>query len=165
MDVWHFSEMAYHPAWEELGNSLRNVVPSSAYDPKVRAELNHRYLDEWALCDELGINIMVNEHHTTVTCATSICTIPMTILARETKNVRLLCLGMPIANRMDAVRVAEEYAMLDVISRGRLEMGLVKGAPFEVSPANCNPATLMERFWEAHDLILKALNTHDGPFN
>jgi alkanesulfonate monooxygenase SsuD/methylene tetrahydromethanopterin reductase-like flavin-dependent oxidoreductase (luciferase family) len=89
----------------------------------------------------------------------------MAILARETKKVRLLCLGMPIANRMDAVRVAEEYAMLDVISRGRLEMGFVKGAPFEVWPANSNPATLMERFWEAHDLILKALTTHDGPFN
>ena len=165
MKVWHFSEMAYHPAWEELGASLRNTIPSSVYDPKVGADLYHRYLDEWALCDELGINIMVNEHHTTATCATSVCTIPMAILARETKKVRLLCLGMPIANRMDAVRVAEEYAMLDVISRGRLEMGFVKGAPFEVWPANSNPATLMERFWEAHDLILKALTTHDGPFN
>ena len=165
MKVWHFSEMAYHPAWEELGTSLRNTIPSSVYDPKVGADLYHRYLDEWALCDELGINIMVNEHHTTATCATSVCTIPMAILARETKKVRLLCLGMPIANRMDAVRVAEEYAMLDVISRGRLEMGFVKGAPFEVWPANSNPATLMERFWEAHDLILKALTTHDGPFN
>ena len=165
MKVWHFSEMAYHPAWEELGDSLRNTIPSSVYDPKVGADLYHRYLDEWALCDELGINIMVNEHHTTATCATSVCTIPMAILARETKKVRLLCLGMPIANRMDAVRVAEEYAMLDVISRGRLEMGFVKGAPFEVWPANSNPATLMERFWEAHDLILKALTTHDGPFN
>ena len=89
----------------------------------------------------------------------------MAILARETKKVRLLCLGMPIGNRMDAVRVAEEYAMIDVISRGRLEMGFVKGAPFEIWPANSNPATLMERFWEAHDLILKALTTHDGPFN
>ena len=165
MKVWHFSEMAYHPAWEELGASLRNTIPSSVYDPKVGADLYHRYLDEWALCDELGINIMVNEHHTTATCATSVCTIPMAILARETKKVRLLCLGMPIANRMDAVRVAEEYAMLDVISRGRLEMGFVKGAPFEVWPANSNPATLMERFWEAHDLILKSLTTHDGPFN
>ena len=165
MKVWHFSEMAYHPAWEELGDSLRNTIPSSVYDPKVGADLYHRYLDEWALCDELGINIMVNEHHTTATCATSVCTIPMAILARETKKVRLLCLGMPIANRMDAVRVAEEYAMLDVISRGRLEMGYVKGAPFEVWPANSNPATLMERFWEAHDLILKGLTTHDGPFN
>jgi alkanesulfonate monooxygenase SsuD/methylene tetrahydromethanopterin reductase-like flavin-dependent oxidoreductase (luciferase family) len=66
---------------------------------------------------------------------------------------------------MDAVRVAEEYAMLDVISRGRIEMGFVKGSVFEVTPANSNPATLAERFWEAHDLILKALTTHDGPFN
>jgi alkanesulfonate monooxygenase SsuD/methylene tetrahydromethanopterin reductase-like flavin-dependent oxidoreductase (luciferase family) len=165
MQVWHFSEMAYHPGWEELGVSLRNVIPSRVYDPKLGADLYHRYLDEWALCDELGINIMVNEHHTTATCTTSVCTIPMAILARETKNVRLLCLGMPIANRMDAVRVAEEYAMLDVISRGRIEMGFVKGSPSEVTPANSNPATLSERFWEAHDLILKALTTHDGPFN
>ena len=165
MQVWHFSEMAYHPGWEELGNSLRNVIPSRVYDPKVGADLYHRYLDEWAMCDELGINIMVNEHHTTATCTTAVCTIPMAILARETKNIRLLCLGMPIANRMDAVRVAEEYAMIDVISRGRVEMGLVKGSPFEVTPANSNPATLTERFWEAHDLILKAMTTHDGPFN
>ena len=55
--------------------------------------------------------------------------------------------------------------MLDVISRGRVEMGFVKGAPFEVTPANSNPADLMTRFWEAHDLILKAMTTHDGPFN
>ena len=165
MKVWHFSEMAYHPAWEELGNSLRNIIPSSTYDTKIGADLYHRYLDEWALCDDLGINIIVNEHHATATCANSVCTIPMAILARETKKVRLLCLGMPIGNRMDAVRVAEEYAMIDVISRGRLEMGFVKGAPFEIWPANSNPATLMERFWEAHDLILKALTTHDGPFN
>jgi alkanesulfonate monooxygenase SsuD/methylene tetrahydromethanopterin reductase-like flavin-dependent oxidoreductase (luciferase family) len=165
MKAWHFSEMAYHPAWEELGDSLRNVIPSRLYDPKVGADLYHRYLDEWALCDELGLNIMVNEHHTTATCATSVCTIPLAILARETKKARLLCLGMPIGNRMDAVRVAEEYAMIDVISRGRLEMGFVKGAPFELTPANSNPTTLMERFWEAHDLILKAMTTHDGPFN
>ncbi len=165
MKVWHFSEMAYHPGWEELGDSLRNVIPSRVYDPKLGADLYHRYLDEWALCDELGINIMVNEHHATATCTTSVCTIPLAILARETKKVRLLCLGMPIANRMDAVRIAEEYSMLDVISRGRLEMGFVKGSPFEVTPANSNPATLMERFWEAHDLILKAMTTQDGPFN
>ncbi|MCB1743154.1 MAG: LLM class flavin-dependent oxidoreductase [Gammaproteobacteria bacterium] len=165
MQVWHFSEMAYHPGWDTLGDSLRNVIPSAVYDPELGADLYHRYLDEWALCDELGLNIMINEHHTTATCTTAVCTIPMAILARETRRARLLCLGMPIANRRDAVRIAEEYAMLDVISRGRVEMGFVKGSPFEISPANSNPATLNERFWEAHDLILKALTTHDGPFN
>jgi len=165
MKVWHFSEMAYHPAWDELGHSLRNDVPSRACDPKVAADLYHRYLDEWALCDELGLNIMVNEHHASATCIDTVCTIPMAILARETKKARLLCLGMPIGNRKDAVRVAEEYSMLDVISRGRVEMGFVKGSPLEIAPANSSPTDLMERFWEAHDLVLKAMTTHDGPFN
>ena len=165
MKVWHFSEMAYHPAWPELRDSYRVVIPNRLFDPKIGADLYHRYLDEWALCDELGINIMTNEHHATATCANSVCTIPMAILARETKKVRLLALGMPIGNRNDPIRVAEEYSMLDVISRGRIEMGFVKGVPFEISPANTNPADLMERFWEAHDLILKAMTTHDGPFN
>jgi alkanesulfonate monooxygenase SsuD/methylene tetrahydromethanopterin reductase-like flavin-dependent oxidoreductase (luciferase family) len=165
MKVWHFSEMAYHPAWPELRDSYRVVIPNRLFDPKIGADLYHRYLDEWALCDELGINIMTNEHHATATCADSVCTIPMAILARETKHVRLLALGMPIGNRNDPIRVAEEYSMLDVISRGRIEMGFVKGVPFEISPANTNPADLMERFWEAHDLILKAMTSHDGPFN
>src|SRR5215472_5256211 len=90
MKVWHFSEMAYHPAWPELRDSYRVVIPNRLYDPKIGADLYHRYLDEWALCDELGINIMTNEHHATATCADSVCTIPMAILARETKKVRLL---------------------------------------------------------------------------
>jgi alkanesulfonate monooxygenase SsuD/methylene tetrahydromethanopterin reductase-like flavin-dependent oxidoreductase (luciferase family) len=165
MQVWHFSEMAYHPAWPQLADSYRVIVPNRLYDPKIGADLYHRYLDEWALCDGLGINIMTNEHHATATCSDSVCTIPMAILARETRHVRLLALGMPIGNRNDPIRVAEEYSMIDVISRGRLEMGFVKGVPYEIAPANSNPADLTERFWEAHDLILKAMTSHDGPFN
>ena len=165
MKVWHFSEMAYHPAWDRLGESFRVIVPSRLYDPKIGAELYNRYLDEWALCDALGINIMVNEHHATATCSDAVCTIPLAILARETKKVRLLALGMPLGNRTDPIRIAEEYAMIDVISRGRVEMGFVKGVPYEIAPANSSPVDLMERFWEAHDLILKAMTTRDGPFN
>jgi alkanesulfonate monooxygenase SsuD/methylene tetrahydromethanopterin reductase-like flavin-dependent oxidoreductase (luciferase family) len=165
MHVWHFSEMGYHPAWPHLGDSYRVEVPNRLYDPKIGADLYHRYLDEWALCDELGMNIMVNEHHATATCVDSVCTIPMAILARETKKARLLALGMPIANRNDPIRVAEEYSMLDVISRGRVEMGFIKGVQYEIAPANTNPAVLQERFWEAHDLIVKAMSNRDGPFN
>jgi alkanesulfonate monooxygenase SsuD/methylene tetrahydromethanopterin reductase-like flavin-dependent oxidoreductase (luciferase family) len=163
--VWHFSEMAYHPAWAHLSDSYRVVVPSRLYDPRIGADLYHRYLDEWALCDELGINIMLNEHHATATCSDAVCTIPLAILARETKRVRLLALGMPLGNRPEPIRIAEEFAMIDVISRGRLEMGFVKGVPYEIAPANSNPVELMERFWEAHDLILKAMTSLDGPFS
>ena len=167
MKVWHFSEMAYPQAWDEGYNrgTFRVTVPSSHYDPKIGADVYHRHYDEFQLCDELGINIMLNEHHSTLTCTNSAVTVSGSILARITKNVRLLLLGSPIANRPDPIRVAEEMAMIDVISRGRLEMGLVKGAPYEIAPANMNPVRLMDRFWEAHDLILKAMSTHDGPFN
>ncbi len=167
MKVWHFSEMAYPQAWDKAYDmgTFRVEVPNQYYDPKVGADVYHRHYDEFQLCDELGINIMLNEHHSTLTCLNPSVVVSMSILSRITKHVRLLSLGSPIANRPDPVRVAEEMAMIDVISRGRLEMGLVKGAPYEIAPANSNPGRLMERFWEAHDLILKALSTHDGPFN
>ena len=108
---------------------------------------------------------MVNEHHSTSTCLTISVPMALAVIARETKRARLLSLGTPIANRPDPVRVAEEMAWLDVLSGGRLEMGLVKGAPYEIAPANSNPANLMRRYWEAHDLILKAMSTTDGPFS
>jgi hypothetical protein len=167
MRVWYFSEMAYHPAWEEglQRGSLRVVLPNSNYDPRIGHQLLNRYLDEFALCDEVGLDIMVNEHHSTSTCLTISVPMALAIIARETKHSRLLSLGTPIANRPDPVRVAEEMAWLDVLSGGRLEMGLVKGAPYEIAPANSNPANLMRRYWEAHDLILKAMSTTDGPFN
>ena len=81
MKVWHFSELAYHPGWEELGSQPRNVIPSRVCDPKVAADLYHRYFDEWQLCDDIGLNIMVNEHHATATCIDSVGTaVPVTYL-------------------------------------------------------------------------------------
>ncbi len=167
MRTWYFSEMAYHPAWEAglARGSLRVVLPSENLDPHQAHKLLTRYLDEFALCDEAGLDIMVNEHHATATCMTVSVPMALAIIARETKRARLLSLGNPIANRPDPVRVAEEMAWLDVLSNGRTELGLVKGAAYEIAPANSNPARIMRRYWEAHDLILKALSTHDGPFS
>jgi alkanesulfonate monooxygenase SsuD/methylene tetrahydromethanopterin reductase-like flavin-dependent oxidoreductase (luciferase family) len=89
----------------------------------------------------------------------------MGALARDTRKARLLILGNPIANRREPVRVAEEMAMVDVYSRGRLECGFVRGVPYEMSAGNHRPTRMMDRFWEAHDLIVKAWTSHDGPFN
>ena len=168
MRCWYFSEMAYHPAWEAglQRGSLRVVLPQRNFDPPTGHGLLNRYLDEFALCDEVGLDIMVNEHHSTATCMTVSVPMALAIIARETKRARLLSLGTPIANRPDPVRVAEEMAWLDVLSGGRLEMGLVKGAPYEIAAGqHQSRPTLMRRYWEAHDLILKAMSTHDGPFN
>jgi alkanesulfonate monooxygenase SsuD/methylene tetrahydromethanopterin reductase-like flavin-dependent oxidoreductase (luciferase family) len=56
-------------------------------------------------------------------------------------------------------------ALVDVISRGRLEVGMVRGVPFEMSATNANPVGAHGRFWEAHDLIKRAWTSHDGPFS
>lgn len=165
MRIFHFTEQAYPDAWRPEYDSLRVTLPNQLCDPKIAGDLFHRYLDEWQLCDELGLNIMVNEHHSTATCMSSSCTLTLAILARITQNARLLALGIPLANRLDPVRVAEEAAIIDVLSRGRFEMGFVKGIPYEITPANSNPVHMMDRLWESHDLILKALSTHDGPFS
>ncbi|MGE3645329.1 MAG: LLM class flavin-dependent oxidoreductase [Beijerinckiaceae bacterium] len=165
MRVFHFTEEPYPNAWDPKLDSYRITLPNSECDPRLAADLYHRYLDEWQLADELGFDIMVNEHHSTATCLTASCHVILSILARITKRARLLALGVPLANRMDPQRVAEELSMIDVISRGRFEMGFVKGVPFEPPVANINPARMMDRLWEAHDFILKAMSTHTGPFN
>jgi alkanesulfonate monooxygenase SsuD/methylene tetrahydromethanopterin reductase-like flavin-dependent oxidoreductase (luciferase family) len=165
MRVYHFSEEPYPDVWTPDRESLRITIPNELCDPNKAHALYHRYIDEWMLADELGMDIMINEHHSTATCLTASANLLLAILARITKQARLLVLGVPIANRTDPVRIAEEMSMIDVISGGRLELGMIKGVPYEMAPANSNPTRLMDRFWEAHDLILKALTTHDGPFN
>ena len=165
MRIYYFTEQPYPDAWNDHQGTLRVTLPNRRLDPAIAADLFHRYYDEWMLADELGLDVMVNEHHQTATCMSSTCIVGLSVLARITKRARILVLGYPLGHRTDPLRVAEELATIDVISRGRLEMGFVKGVPFEIPPANTNPAELMERFWEAHDLILKAMTSHDGPFN
>jgi alkanesulfonate monooxygenase SsuD/methylene tetrahydromethanopterin reductase-like flavin-dependent oxidoreductase (luciferase family) len=145
--------------------SNRTDVPNSFYDPDAGHELYKKYLDIYAAADELGLDVMVDEHHTTATCTDAIATIPMAILARETKRARILTLGNPVANRPDPVRVAEEMAMIDVISGGRTDIGFVRGVPQESVATNSTAVDSRPRFWEAVDLIMKAFTTHDGPFN
>ena len=106
---------------------------------------------------------MLNEHHQTATCVDPAAPIVLGALARLTKKARLLILGNPVANRRQPVRVAEEMALVDILSKGRLECGFVRGVPYEITPANSNPVRMNERQWEAMDLIVKAWTSHDGP--
>jgi len=164
MKAWHFSENAYPylPPADEY-ESIRVSLPNRIYDPKKGAALYDRYIDEWLVAEDEGVEIMLNEHHQTATCVDPAAPLVLAALARLTKTARLLILGNPVANRRQPVRVAEEMAMVDVLSKGRLECGFVRGVPYEVLPANSNPVRMNERQWEAIDLIVKAWTSHDGP--
>jgi alkanesulfonate monooxygenase SsuD/methylene tetrahydromethanopterin reductase-like flavin-dependent oxidoreductase (luciferase family) len=165
MRVYQFSEQPYYPTWNDHSGSLRVILPNRKCDPRIAADLFHRYYDEYQICDELGLHIMLNEHHQSATCMSSAVVIGLAVLARAAKQARLLVLGYPIGHRPDPLRVAEELSTIDVISRGRLDMGFIKGIPYEIAASNRNPVELMERFWEAHDFIIKAMTTHDENFN
>jgi alkanesulfonate monooxygenase SsuD/methylene tetrahydromethanopterin reductase-like flavin-dependent oxidoreductase (luciferase family) len=166
MRAWHFSETAYPylpPA--DSYPSIRVSLPNRIYDPVKGAALYDRYIDEWLIAEDEGVEIMLNEHHQTATCVDPAAPLMLAALARQSKKARLLILGNPIANRRQPVRVAEEMAMIDVMSHGRLEAGFVRGVPYEILPANSNPVRMNERHWEALDLIVKAWTHHDGPFS
>src|SRR5262249_19858019 len=86
MRVYQFTEQPYPQAWNDHNGSLRVNLPNRKVDPNVAADLFHRYYDEWLLADELGLDIMLNEHHQTATCMCAAAIVPLSILARQTRR-------------------------------------------------------------------------------
>jgi alkanesulfonate monooxygenase SsuD/methylene tetrahydromethanopterin reductase-like flavin-dependent oxidoreductase (luciferase family) len=168
MDAWFHCENPYPFVPDdvlEATDSVRASLPNRYCDPKVAAQLFEETLDEYLLCDELGLNITSSEHHAGINCLYGASPVVLGIVARQTKNIRLLSMGTLVTVRNDPVRVAEEYATADVISRGRLEIGFVKSGGTEMASGNANPIGIRERFWEAIDLIGKSLTHQEGPFS
>ncbi len=85
------------------------------------------------------------------------------MLARRTKNAKIAILGNGIPLRANPLRMAEEIAMLDVVTRGRVISGFVRGIGCEYLSLDTNPTFSRDAFYEAHDLIIRAW-TEPGPF-
>jgi len=168
MDAWFHNENPYPFVPQEVldaTDSVRASLPNRYCDPRIAADLFEETLDEFLLCDDQGMNVVAIEHHAGINSLFGANPLILGILARQTRNVRILSLGTLITVRTDPVRVAEEYATADVISRGRLEIGFVKSGGSEMASGNANPIGIVDRFWEAIDLILKTLAHRDGPFS
>lgn len=147
---------AYETVWVNL--------PNKFFDPVKGHALYHRYMDELESAEPLGFDgVAVNEHHQT---AYGLMPSPIVIaaaLARSTKRVKIAILGNALPLRSHPMTIAEEHAMLDVISGGRLISGFVRGIGAEYHTFGLNPTISHERFHEAHDLIVQAW-TRPGPF-
>src|SRR6266851_3484052 len=107
--------------------------------------------------------VMLNEHHGTPFCMGAVMDVEAAILAKQTRRVKIVLLGNPTPVVANPLRLAEELAMIDMISGGRLVPGWVRGAGSEQLANNANPAYNREYFDEAHDLIIAAW-TRPGPF-
>ena len=140
-------------------------LPNRIYDPEKGAALYDRYIDEWLIAEDEGVEIMLNEHHQTATCVDPAAPLVLAALARLTKKARLLILGNPIANRRQPVRVAEEMAMVDVLSHGRLECRLRARRALR-DPAGQQQSGAHERAALGGDRPdRQGLDHHDGPFS
>jgi alkanesulfonate monooxygenase SsuD/methylene tetrahydromethanopterin reductase-like flavin-dependent oxidoreductase (luciferase family) len=143
-------------AWNTLSNRL--------YDPVKGANLYHRYLDEMELADRVGFDgVVVNEHHQTAYGLMPIPGVLAGALARSVKRAKLAVLGRALPLLANPLNVAEEYAILDNLTRGRLIAGFVRGIGAEYHASGANPGESHERFHEAHDMIIRAW-TEPGPF-
>lgn len=140
------------------------VLPNSYYDSRIGHQLYNRYLDELELADMLGYDgVCVNEHHQSAYGLMPIPGVVAGALSRCVKKAKICILGRALPLLSNPLSVAEEYAMIDNIVGGRFIAGFVRGIGVEYHATGINPTYSLERFREAHDLIIRAW-TEEGPF-
>jgi len=168
MKFTFFHLMPYRPM--DMGERHQHraawvVLPNTLYDPKKGAEEYRSYIDQLAYAEELGFDVIaVNEHHQTAYGMMPAPNLIASALIQRTKHAKIAILGraLPLVN--NPINIAEEFAMLDNLSKGRIITGFVRGIGNEYHATGINPYFSHERFQEAHDLIVAAW-TRPGPFS
>ena len=167
MKLISFHLMPYRPldfAEASKHRSAWVVLPNSLYDPVKGADEYARYIDFLVDCERLGFDgIGVNEHHQNAYGLMPAPNLIASALIQRTKRVKIAILGRALPLQSNPMNIAEEYAMLDNLSKGRIICGFVRGIGAEYHSTGVNPYFSHERFHEAHDLIVQAW-TKTGPF-
>lgn len=151
-----------HPARHKGDTTL--LFPNRFFDPAEGSRLYRQRLEHWRMAEQVGFDaVMTNEHHNAPFCMSARINIATAFAVAVTERVKILQLGNPLPLWDNPVQLAEETAMLDMLSGGRLVAGIVRGSGVEQLANNVNPAYNRERFVEAHDLLVKAW-TVPGPW-
>ncbi|NNE84724.1 MAG: LLM class flavin-dependent oxidoreductase [Alphaproteobacteria bacterium] len=165
-----FHLMPYTELPEDFRDNHESVwvdIDSSLFDPERAHHMYNDFLDEMEYAAEMGFDaVCVNEHHSNGYGLMPSPNLMLASLARRANPETALCvLGNSIALYNPPTRVAEEMAMLDCISGGRLIAGFPVGSPMDTCYAyGQNPSQLRERYSEAHDFIKRAW-TEKEPFS
>ncbi len=165
--------------YKELPEDFRERNPSiwvdihSRYFSADRAHLMYNeFIDELEYAAEVGFDgVCVNEHHSNGYGLMPSPNLIASTLARQTDKSAICIMGNSLALYNPPVRVAEEMAMIDCMSGGRVIAGFPVGTPMDTCYAyGQNPSMLRARYLEAHDLIMRAWKepdtfSFDGRFN
>ena len=108
------------------------MLSNKYFDPVEGSRLYNERLEEYVLCEEVGFDgIMLNEHHTAPFCMSPRINIFAAILAATTQRVKIVLHGNPLPVLESPVHMCEELAIIDMISKGRLVSGFVRGGGVE----------------------------------
>lgn len=165
--VW-FNLMPWPDLPDDFREQHRSVwvdIDSMLYDPERGHAVYHEYMDQLEYADSLGFDgIGVNEHHQNGYGLMPSPNIIAAGLARRTSQAAIAVIGNSIALYNPPIRVAEEFAMLDVISGGRLIAGFPVGTSMDTNYCYGQiPALTRDKYAEAHELIRRAW-AEDEPF-
>ncbi len=151
--------------FREQNPSVWVDIDSKLFDPARAHHMYNDFMDELEYASQCGFDgICVNEHHSNGYGLMPSPNLIASTLARRTADTALCVMGNSLALYNPPTRVAEEFAMLDCISGGRLIAGFPVGSPMDTCYAfGQNPSLLRPRYHEAHDLIMKAW-TEPEPF-
>lgn len=129
-------------------------------DPMKVGQYYNWTLDELIHAAHAGLDgVCVNEHHQNAYGFMPGPNLMGSVLARATNglDVGIVQMGATLPTTNPPIRVAEEYAMIDCISGGRLVAGMPLGSPMDANMVyGIPPIEQRERYYEAHDLIMKA---------
>ncbi|MBS0361373.1 MAG: LLM class flavin-dependent oxidoreductase [Proteobacteria bacterium] len=151
--------------FRETNRSVWVDIDQRLFDPAKSHAVYNTYMDLLEYADTLGFDgVGVNEHHQNGYGIMPSPNIIAAGLARRTKDAAIVVLGNSIALYNPPIRVAEEFAMLDCISGGRLVAGFPVGTSMDTNYCYGQiPSLTREKYQEAHDLIIKAWTTRE-PF-
>lgn len=120
------------------------------------------------LADQAGFyGYHVAEHHGTLHGLLHSPNLYLAALSQRTKNIRIGSL-VNLLPLYEPLRLVEEYAMLDQMSGGRLQIGVGRGiSPYEVGYFGVAPGESRARFHEVLDFVIDGLQaetiTYESP--
>jgi alkanesulfonate monooxygenase SsuD/methylene tetrahydromethanopterin reductase-like flavin-dependent oxidoreductase (luciferase family) len=175
MKMMWFHLMPYPALPEDFRDKHRSVwvdIDPALFDRDILADTYRTYIDQLVYAEECGFDaICVNEHHNNGYGLMPSPNLIAAVLASRTSRAAITVLGNSVALYHPPVRVAEEMAMIDLLSNGRLIAGFPVGTAMDTAYSyGMNPAELRPRYYEGVELIMQAWRSNapfafNGEFN
>jgi len=158
MKVFVFDLLPYAEHLEHLkqGKELPYPLPRRHFKPEVAVRTYEEHLTAWEEMDRLGYDgVGFNEHHTSPYGLMNSPNLMAASAAQRTRRIKLLIYGnlLPLH---DPLRLAEELAMLDCLSNGRIVSGFARGIPREHNVYRVPLRDSRARFEEAWEIVRRA---------